>query len=98
MAYIPIGHESGDNLELQLVLNSLKPILESATYPKVFQNAKFDRLVFKNQGINLKGVVFDTMLASYVLNPATQHGMDALAEKWLQYKPVPDRSILGSNI
>ncbi|NJR32290.1 MAG: DNA polymerase I, partial [Chamaesiphon sp. CSU_1_12] len=63
MAYIPIRHEKGDNLALELVLTNLKPILESATYPKVLQNAKFDRLVFKNQGIDLQGVVFDTMLA-----------------------------------
>ncbi len=83
MAYIPVGHESGDNLELQLVLNSLKPILESAAYPKVLQNAKFDRLVFKNQGINLQGVVFDTMLASYVLNPDSSHNLTDLSSRYL---------------
>ncbi|WP_310488529.1 DNA polymerase, partial [Chamaesiphon sp. VAR_69_metabat_338] len=83
MAYIPIGHELGDNLELQLVLTSLKPILESATYPKVLQNAKFDRLVFKNQGINLQGVVFDTMLASYVLNPDSSHNLTDLSSRYL---------------
>ncbi len=87
MAYIPVGHEKGDNLELQLVLNSLKPILESARYPKVFQNAKFDRLVFKNQGINLQGVVFDTMLASYVLNPDSSHNLTDLSSRYLSIVP-----------
>jgi DNA polymerase I len=87
MAYIPVGHESGDNLDLELVLNSLKPILESATYPKVLQNAKFDRLVFKNQGINLQGVVFDTMLASYVLNPDSSHNLTDLTSRYLSIVP-----------
>jgi DNA polymerase I len=87
MAYIPIGHESGDNLELELVLTNIKPILESGTYPKVLQNAKFDRLVFKNQGINLQGVVFDTMLASYVLNPDSSHNLTDLSSRYLGIIP-----------
>jgi DNA polymerase I len=87
MAYIPVGHDSGDNLELELVLTKLKPILESVTYPKVLQNAKFDRLVFKNQGINLAGVVFDTMLASYVLNPDSSHNLTDLSSRYLSIVP-----------
>ncbi|MGA9382712.1 MAG: 5'-3' exonuclease H3TH domain-containing protein, partial [Phormidium sp.] len=59
VAYIPINHTSGENLEKQKVLEALRPILESDKYPKVFQNAKFDRLIFRSQGINLAGVVFD---------------------------------------
>ncbi len=87
MAYIPIGHAHGNNLDLELVLNRLKPILESDTYPKVLQNAKFDRLVFKNQGINLAGVVFDTMLASYVLNPDSSHNLTDLSSRYLGIVP-----------
>jgi DNA polymerase I len=87
MAYIPIGHESGHNLGLELVLAQLQPILESATYPKVLQNAKFDRLVLKNQGINLQGVVFDTMLASYVLNPDNSHNLTDLSSRYLGIIP-----------
>ncbi len=87
MAYIPIGHTHGDNLDLELVLTNLKPILESAAYPKVLQNAKFDRLVFKNQGINLAGVVFDTMLASYVLNPDSSHNLTDLSSRYLSIVP-----------
>jgi DNA polymerase I len=87
MAYIPVGHEAGDNLELELVLENLRSILESATYPKVLQNAKFDRLVFKNQGINLQGVVFDTMLASYVLNPDSSHNLTDLSSRYLGIVP-----------
>jgi DNA polymerase I len=87
MAYIPIGHEQGDNLELELVLDNLRQILESADYPKVLQNAKFDRLVFKNQGIHLAGVVFDTMLASYVLNPDSSHNLTDLSSRYLGIVP-----------
>ncbi len=87
MAYIPIGHQLGDNLELEVVRSNLKPILESTAYPKVLQNAKFDRLVFKNQGINLQGVVFDTMLASYVLNPDSSHNLTDLSSRYLGIVP-----------
>ena len=53
IAYIPTGHKVGKNLDKEKVLEALKPILESSDYPKVFQNAKFDRLVFRCQGIKL---------------------------------------------
>ncbi|BAY25690.1 DNA polymerase I [Calothrix sp. NIES-2100] len=83
MAYIPLGHKSGGNLELDLLLTALRPILESADYPKSLQNAKFDRLVLRCQGIKLAGVVFDTMLASYLLNPDASHNLSDLAQKYL---------------
>ncbi len=83
MAYIPIGHQTGDNLDLSLVLEALRPILESADYPKALQNAKFDRLVLLFQGIKLAGVVFDTLLASYVLNPEGSHNLTDLSRKYL---------------
>jgi DNA polymerase-1 len=87
IAYIPIAHDRGNNLALDLVLNTLREILESSDYPKVLQNAKFDRLVFKNQGINLAGVVFDTMLASYVLNPDNSHNLTDLSSRYLGIIP-----------
>ncbi len=83
MAYIPVGHKIGTNLALNTVLSALRPILESADYPKTFQNAKFDRLVFRFQGINLAGVVFDPMLASYVLNPDSSHNLTDLSLRYL---------------
>jgi DNA polymerase-1 len=87
VAYIPIGHKQGNNLELDTVLEALRPILESANYPKALQNAKFDRLVLRCQGIKLAGVVFDTMLASYILNPDTNHNLTDLAQKYLGIRP-----------
>ncbi|MBF1999698.1 MAG: DNA polymerase I [Synechococcales cyanobacterium M58_A2018_015] len=83
VAYIPTGHRSGGNLDVAVVLEALRPILESADYPKVLQNAKYDRLVLRRQGICLRGVVFDTMLASYVLNPENDHKLSELGIRYL---------------
>ncbi|AFY46448.1 DNA polymerase I [Nostoc sp. PCC 7524] len=83
LAYIPLAHKIGDNLNKDVALQALKPILEDAKYPKTFQNGKFDRLVFRTQGINLAGIVFDPMLASYVLNPDTSHNLTDLALRYL---------------
>ncbi|MGF1497677.1 MAG: DNA polymerase I [Elainellaceae cyanobacterium] len=82
-AYIPVGHKVGQNLELKTALEALRPILESADHPKALQNAKFDRLVLRSQGIELEGVVFDTMLASYVLNPEATHNLGDLSLRYL---------------
>jgi DNA polymerase-1 len=87
IAYIPLTHQVGNNLDKATVLAALRPILESDSYPKTLQNAKFDRLVFRCHGINLAGVVFDTMLASYVLNPDNSHNLNNLfgrLQKYLQ--------------
>ncbi len=83
LAYIPIGHKNGDNLNRDLVLAALRPILESADYPKALQNAKFDRLILRCQGINLAGVLFDTMLASYLINPDSSHNLSDLSRRYL---------------
>jgi DNA polymerase I len=83
MAYIPVGHKTGENLDKDVVLQTLRPILENVNYPKVLQNTKFDRLILHCQGINLAGVVFDPMLASYLLNPDGSHNLSDLAQKYL---------------
>ena len=83
LAYIAIGHKTGQNLDKAIVINALRPILESENYPKALQNAKFDRSILRCQGIKLTGVVFDTMLASYVLNPETSHSLSSLSSKYL---------------
>ncbi|MBF2065562.1 MAG: DNA polymerase I [Calothrix sp. C42_A2020_038] len=84
VAYIPLKHSQGENLNLEITLDALKPILESEKYPKTFQNAKFDRLVLQCQGINLKGVVFDPMLASYIINPDASHSLNEITERYLK--------------
>jgi len=83
MAYIPIAHTRGTTLDRDRVFESLRPILESETHPKLLQNAKFDRLILRCQGVELKGVIFDTMLASYVLDPEKSHNLSDLAFRYL---------------
>lgn len=79
VAYIPLNHTEGTNLDKALALDALRPILESADYPKALQNAKFDRLVLRHHGIELAGVEFDTMLMSYVINPEAKHNLSDLS-------------------
>ncbi len=83
IAYIPIYHTAGNHLSKDKVLTALRPILEGENYPKVLQNSKFDRLILKHQGIELVGVVFDTMLASYVINPELSHNLSDLCRRYL---------------
>ena len=88
MAYIPVGHTTGQQLDAETVVASLRPILEDAQYPKAFQNAKYDRLVLRRAGIELSGVVFDPMLASYVLNPDNSHNLSDLSLRYLELTTV----------
>lgn len=83
VAYIPLGHKTGNQLPKNWVLQQLEPLLSSPNYAKVFQNAKFDRLVFRHHGLELRGVVFDTLLASYVLQPELNHNLTELCRRYL---------------
>ena len=79
------------------LLNRLRPLFENAALRKVGQNIKFDMAVLANNGINLTGVWFDTMLASYILNPSRHgHGLDALAEEHLNHRMVSYSDVTGS--
>jgi DNA polymerase-1 len=84
VAYIPISHQQGQQLEKQEVFATLQPILEGEQYPKVLQNGKFDRsILLRCEDIKLAGVVFDTLLASYLLDPEGIHNLSHLAQKYL---------------
>jgi DNA polymerase-1 len=83
IAYIPIDHTKGNQLKTEQIRSALKPILENHKYHKVLQNTKYDRLIFWQNNINLTGVIFDTMLASYVLNPDASHNLTDLSERYL---------------
>ncbi|MGH2412239.1 MAG: DNA polymerase, partial [Microcystaceae cyanobacterium] len=95
VAYIPTYHTEGNYLDKQEVISALRPILESSNYPKVFQNTKFDRIVLWKQGINLAGIVFDTMLASYVLHPEKSHKLSDLCDRYLTGITSKDYKDLG---
>ena len=99
-AYIPLTHTDGSlQLSREDVLAALKPILENPAIGKVGQNLKYDYNVFKNHGITLKGIQFDTMLESYVLNStATRHNMDALALKYLGHKTISYSDVAGTGV
>jgi DNA polymerase I len=95
VAYIPMAHTSGQNLELSAVIQALKPLLEDPSYPKVLQNTKFDRLMFKTVGLELAGVVFDTMLASYVIDPEASHSLDSMSRDLLGIKAKSFKELVG---
>lgn len=95
VAYIPIGHTEGLNLDLDLVVAELKPILANAKYAKVFQNAKFDRLMFRSVGIELAGVVFDTMIASYVIDPEASHSLSDMTRSLLKLSTKDYKQVVG---
>ena len=72
-----------------------KPVFENKTIKKVCQNGKYDIAVLKTNGINVENFYFDTMLASYILDPDQKHGMDVLSQKYLSYSPIPFAEIMG---
>ena len=98
-AYIPFGHDylgAPVQLPKATVINALKPILENQQIKKVGQNLKYDISVLAQQGIELKGVAFDTMLESYVLDSiATRHDMDSLALHYLDKQTTSFTDIAG---
>lgn len=96
-SYIPLAHTDGSTqLVKEEVLTALKPILENPAIGKIGQNIKYDYSVLKNHGITLKGINYDTMLESYVLNSgAGRHDMDSLALKYLGYKTISYEDVAG---
>ncbi len=101
-AYVPLAHDylgAPAQLDREAVLARLKPLLEDAGLKKVGQNLKFDRNVLRNHGIELRGIAFDTMLESYVLNStASRHNMDDLAAKYLHYQTTRFEEIAGKGV
>lgn len=81
--------------EIQVILEWLRPVLENEKITKIGQNIKYDLLVLKNYGIDVKGVLYDTMLAHYLIEPEGKHSMDWLAEHYLNYKTVSIESLIG---
>ena len=89
--------EEGQPDDEAYVLARLKPILEDPTVLKCGQNIKYDMLVLSRYGIEVRGVEFDTMVASYVVNPSgRQHNLDALAAEYLHIKKIPTSALIGS--
>ena len=98
--YLPVAHDyldAPEQLSRQSVMKSLKPILESQVIGKIGQNLKYDAHVLANIGIDLSGIVDDTMIKSYCLNSvATRHNMDDLSEHYLGHKTIHFVDVAGS--
>ncbi len=97
--YVPVGHSYlgvPQQLDRQLVLEKLRPLLEDSHYQKIGQNIKYDALVLRNAGIELTGIDIDTMVLSYVTHPqAKSHSLDALAAEHLNHQMVPYSAMTG---
>ncbi len=91
--YVPVP---ADQKEAQAIVDEFKPVLEDAAISKTGQNIKYDILVFKWYGVEIKGDLFDTMLAHYIIDPDTRHNMDILSENYLGYKPVSITELIGA--
>jgi DNA polymerase-1 len=88
--------EINDRLDLADFVKIFKPVFENYKIKKVCQNGKFDIAVLRSQGVNVENFYFDTMLASYIIDPDQKHGMDDLAQKYLKYKPIPLSDLIGA--
>lgn len=96
--YIPVGHaDSSANLPMKDVLDILRPVLTGDRPRLIAQNVKYDAMVFARHGVELQGLGFDPMLASYCLDPgARAHGLDALAEQHCGHTMQPITELIGS--
>ena len=83
--------------EAQKIVDQFKPLFENDKIFKIGQNLKFDVLMLKQYGVEVKGELFDTMIAHYLIQPELRHGMDALAEQYLKYKTVTYEELTTEN-
>tara|TARA_B100001175_G_scaffold133713_1_gene113675 strand:- start:260 stop:2944 length:2685 start_codon:yes stop_codon:yes gene_type:complete len=100
-AYIPISHEddSSPQLEMDYVLQELRPLLEDSNEKIIGQNIKFDKNILARYGINISSIKNDTMMMSYVLDAsATRHNLDALSSYYLNYKTSTFEDVAGKGV
>ena len=90
--YVPIPPEQDKALK---IVNIFKPLYEDSKIQKVGQNIKYDLSVLANYGVTLKGDMFDTMIAHYLLQPELRHNMDYMAEVYLNYKTIHIEELIG---
>ncbi len=90
--YIPVP---ADPEKARAIVDEFKPVYESEGIEKIGQNIKYDMLVLSWYGIAVKGRLFDTMLAHYLIDPDTRHNMDVLSENYLNYSPISITELIG---
>lgn len=91
--YVPVPQNRD---EAQKIVDKFKPVFENEKSIKVGQNIKYDMIVLANYGVTIKGKMFDTMIAHYVLQPELHHGMDYLAEVYLKYDTIKIEELIGA--
>jgi len=99
--YIPLAHSyqgAPEQLSREFVLGKLKPWLEDASKPKLGQNLKYDSHIFANHGVQLRGIVHDTLLQSYVFESHRTHDMDSLALRHLNHTTIPFVDVCGKGV
>ncbi len=98
--YLPLAHAyagAPEQVDFSKALEALREVLEDQKIAKVGQNIKYDALVFRSNDIELKGIHFDTMIASYVINPSLrQHNLDSLAQHYLNHKMLTYKDLVGT--
>ncbi len=98
-AYIPIGHQyegAPEQLDLDIVIEKLHPVLENPTIAKIGHNLKYDLKILEKYNINIKGQLFDTMLESYIYNSsASRHDLDSLCVKYFNHNNTSYESVAG---
>ncbi len=100
--YIPIRYKEKENHnfgedDLQTVLSLLKPVLENESIKKIGQNIKYDTIILKRFGVNVKGICFDTMLAAHLVSPESRsYKIDNLSLEFLNYRMVPIEELIGT--
>ncbi len=100
-AYLPLMHSyagAPQQLSIDWVLTQLKPWLEDPTQPKLGQNLKYDKHIFANHGISLKGIAHDTLLQSYILESHRPHNMDNMALRHLDIKTISYDDVTGKGV
>jgi DNA polymerase-1 len=90
--YVPVPH---DQAETRAIVTEFKDVMEDPAIGKIGQNLKFDILMLKWYDVGVCGDLFDTMMAHYIIDPDTRHGMDVLSENYLGYKPVSITELIG---
>ena len=93
--YIPLPHEKERAAE---ILGILRPAFENIHIAKCAQNAKFDIMALKYNGVEVKGFIYDTMIIHYLIDPESRHKMDFLAQRYLNYSPIPIESLIGKGV
>ncbi len=99
--YIPLGHqtkkETPNQLSIEDVFSKLRNWIEDPKKEKALQNSKFDRQIFFNHGLDLKGVTFDTLIADYLLNNQEKHGLSEISFRLFGFKPPSFKETVGKN-